>query len=522
MFGGVVDRITQRRVPLALGSLELSRHVERIVAVAPALLAVGTQDEHDEISSKINAQIERLDEFFGNLRRFDIDADTLKEIESDLNWLRLNLTNLDAMIAGQIASAEYMEEMVTDVSKSRLAINQLLAPGRSALDEQIVRLQRILENSATSEGDRIQRSADLAGVVSSSLLLHEVGAQVASIEEGLYQAAAAPKAKNLATVSTSLRQSVAILETLAHGLYAVDREGLLEEITKLQEFVTGRGGIVRTRQYDLDNIAHGQQLLGDAGQASRQLTAAIDQLVADAKGDIESASLDAESVQRFSTWVLIAAVALSLVSSTLIVWLYVGRNLIARLTALSNSMLAIAGGNLKADLPTGGKDEIGRMADALIVFRDTAVEVEETNLREIQETRRRLIDAIESISEGFSLFDSEDRLVLSNSMYSKFLYPGMDDVVTPGTPYESIIRRAAERGLITDAAGRIDEWVEWRLQQRRNPGEPHVQRRSSGTWIQVSERKTEDGGTVTVYTGITALNSQQPAGLVGDAMGRFG
>ena len=46
-------------------------------------------------------------------------------------------------------------------------------------------------------------------------------------------------------------------------------------------------------------------------------------------------------------------------------------------------MLAIAGGNLRAPLPAAGHDEIGRMAEALTVFRDTAVEVEEKNLREL-------------------------------------------------------------------------------------------------------------------------------------------
>ena len=47
--------------------------------------------------------------------------------------------------------------------------------------------------------------------------------------------------------------------------------------------------------------------------------------------DINTASLEAASVQRLSTGILIAVVALSLISSTLIVWLDVGRNLIARL-----------------------------------------------------------------------------------------------------------------------------------------------------------------------------------------------
>ena len=123
-------------------------------------------------------------------------------------------------------------------------------------------------------------------------------------------------------------------------------------------------------------------------------------------------------MRYINTNVLIGVVILSLVSSVLIVWLYVGRNLIARLTALSDSMLAIAGGNLRASLPApGGGDEIGRMAEALVVFRDTAIEVEETNLREIETARRRLIDAIENSSEGFAFYDPDDRLVLCNTRY---------------------------------------------------------------------------------------------------------
>ena len=63
------------------------------------------------------------------------------------------------------------------------------------------------------------------------------------------------------------------------------------------------------------------------------------------------------------------------------------------------------------------------MAEALRLFRDTAVEVEEKNLREVSEARQRLIDAIESISEGFALYDAGDRLVLCNSVYREILFP---------------------------------------------------------------------------------------------------
>jgi PAS domain S-box-containing protein len=136
-----------------------------------------------------------------------------------------------------------------------------------------------------------------------------------------------------------------------------------------------------------------------------------------------------------------------------------------------------------------------------------------TPLRRAEQARlrseKRLAEAIESISEGFACYDGEDRLVISNSCYRDLLYPGLDIDLSAGTTFESIARRAAERGYVRDAEGRIEEWLAERLRQHRNPGEPQVQRRSNGRWVMVSERRTDDGGTVAVYSDITELKQRE-------------
>jgi PAS domain S-box-containing protein len=119
-------------------------------------------------------------------------------------------------------------------------------------------------------------------------------------------------------------------------------------------------------------------------------------------------------------------------------------------------------------------------------------------------SEQRLSDAIETISEGFSLYDAEDRLVICNKAYGDLLYPGMG-TPTPGTPYETLIRSAAEQGLVEDAKGRVEAWVAERLARHRQAGEAHVQRRSDGRWIHINERRTAEGGTVAVYTNITEI-----------------
>jgi PAS domain S-box-containing protein len=119
-------------------------------------------------------------------------------------------------------------------------------------------------------------------------------------------------------------------------------------------------------------------------------------------------------------------------------------------------------------------------------------------------SEQRLSDAIESITEGFSLYDAEDRLIICNRAYGDLLYPGLG-VPERGTPFEALLRRTLAQGLIQEAKGREEDWVAERLARHRKPGEPHVQRRADGRWVQINERKTAEGGTVAVYTDITEI-----------------
>jgi adenylate cyclase len=124
------------------------------------------------------------------------------------------------------------------------------------------------------------------------------------------------------------------------------------------------------------------------------------------------------------------------------------------------------------------------------------------------ESERRLIEAIESISEGFALFDANDCLVLCNNRYRE-IYPGIVDVIVPGTPFEVIAGTNARRGHIREAVGRVDEWLKDRLAMHRNPAGPHLMELSDGRWVQISEQRTQAGGTVSVFTDVTELKRSE-------------
>ncbi|MBS0152876.1 MAG: anti-sigma factor antagonist [Nitrospira sp.] len=122
----------------------------------------------------------------------------------------------------------------------------------------------------------------------------------------------------------------------------------------------------------------------------------------------------------------------------------------------------------------------------------------------------RLIEAVESVPQWFALFDADDRLVICNRKYREVM-SGTGAQIQSGDLFESIVRRTAERGDIPAAMGNVEPWVRRRLEMHRNPVTPYIQYRSGGEWLQINERKTQDGGIVFIATDITALKNAEQA-----------
>jgi len=118
--------------------------------------------------------------------------------------------------------------------------------------------------------------------------------------------------------------------------------------------------------------------------------------------------------------------------------------------------------------------------------------------------RLRLLTAIESIREGFALFDTTDRLVLFNQRYLTF-WPGMADRIHCGMLFAEIVHLAIHHKCVLDAYRDPDGWINRRMQQHANSHGPSVHALSDGRWMQVNEKRTQDGGIVGIYTDITNL-----------------
>ena len=141
---------------------------------------------------------------------------------------------------------------------------------------------------------------------------------------------------------------------------------------------------------------------------------------------------------------------------------------------------------------------------ALDLLNASNAALEEAN-RETERARQNLADAIETVQEGFALFGPDDVLVMCNSRFCVHLSDVRPQLV-PGlgfADYVDLVSRSADLELPEGETAQS-----WAVQRRRQHLDRHVifnVRMRWDHWVQVSEHRTKDGGTVVLQTDVTDL-----------------
>jgi len=113
---------------------------------------------------------------------------------------------------------------------------------------------------------------------------------------------------------------------------------------------------------------------------------------------------------------------------------------------------------------------------------------------------RRLWDSINTIRDGFAVYDSGLKLVTANEAYLALF---ADAAAAPGIAYADVLRGAAESGRI-EIEGGVEAWMAAMLERfEQDPIEPKVLKFASGVWVRMVDRRARDGDMVTLVLDIT-------------------
>src|SRR5262249_6418797 len=137
---------------------------------------------------------------------------------------------------------------------------------------------------------------------------------------------------------------------------------------------TGKTGVFRLRQKELDATDYGQTVLDETRKLNVGLDISVQQLVESVQKETNASTFEARQEISYATTVMLAVGGATLIGSVLFVWRYVGGNILRRIRSLQHSMQLLSNGDLDSEIYRSSQnDEIAAMSDTLQVFRDNMI-----------------------------------------------------------------------------------------------------------------------------------------------------
>lgn len=145
--------------------------------------------------------------------------------------------------------------------------------------------------------------------------------------------------------------------------------------------------------------------------------------------------------------------------------------------------------------------DLGRALDLLNESNARLAEA----MREAETARQNLSNAIETVQEGFALFDREDRLVMCNSRFAMHM-PDVHAQLKPGLAFQDYVAMVSRSPHLALPEGEgAPDWAQGRMRRHKDRHVIFNVRMTGDHWVQVSEHRTADGGTVILQTDVTDI-----------------
>ena len=366
-FGDTLDLVVGRNIPAVTLAAQLAERGGGIIGTAPALSSAKDDAEREHVWQQLSARLEGMNVVLDAMAEGGSQSEGLKDFKDAVTALSANLRHLDTIVSHRLArtvqkeetierlrwaSADFLDEIEPMIDDTRFNISLALARGPQAGD--------------TLDGEMTKQRALFAINADGSLLAELIG-RTANIPG---KDALRSTELYFREIESRIDANFSLVETVPGAL------SLRQSIKDIQAFANGSRGLFSLQLQELKDLQTERNLL-IKNQALLEplhvlITQRVDEEIAAA---LNSAERSQVSIRQGRLW-LVIAVFVSLVVVSPFVWVYAGRGLVGRITRLDESMRIIADGDLSAEVPVGGEDEIADMAESLRTFRDTLSETQ--------------------------------------------------------------------------------------------------------------------------------------------------
>jgi len=302
--------LIEESVPTVASSMELSRSAERIIATADNLIAATTRERRNEVSTRMEPEVEALQTALTNLKESSAGSQILTLIEQLISLFESNLTELNSLVTRRLSASEQLADLRQLLFHTNDETQRLFAPWFQIIDMQVSHSLDQLRSLGPQTGT-LDASRELAASVAMDRPAQSTYRSFSAIIDELNRTATLSERQRLPIIQFQLRQALEDLRQMARELDAKLRPLFVTQLDTLETLAIGAASIPALRDKELELLGQAGQVIKENATLSARLANAVDQLVVQAGADVRTSTDSAIGVQRISAQVLRLIAALS-------------------------------------------------------------------------------------------------------------------------------------------------------------------------------------------------------------------
>jgi len=398
-----VGHISQKSMPSVVSALTLSRQAAMLTAAAPALASANTKRERSAEQARLQQMENELRSAIGMLESGELMApDRLASLKAVVDRLLKDLKLLDDAVGQRLDAAAARSEALGAIAKQRDAFGQRMIP---LVDDAVFDLTIDLDDfdrtaSPEAMGKTLKTLADVKFVTVQGLF--SLLAEINFVGGVLNEIGQAERGDQLVPLQDRFTASAARVRKQLSQIEKTDANAA-KALKPIADAILGYGagdkGLPALRRAELASQAAGEKALTSASRIAEELSGeiAVDVSSAETQNLITVGSLGemiASSKQH-----LLALSGISVAIALLVTYFVVYRGVVRPIAGLTGAMDRLAEKDWSIEVPSlGRKDEIGRMARTVDVFKANGLDNERLQ-REAADAQARELERQQELAE---------------------------------------------------------------------------------------------------------------------------
>ena len=399
------ENTLEHSVPTLISSQVLENQLARVFTLSDQLRRADASHQIPSLQSAIQNLKDEIRITVVNELELGLQVPSLKTLLIDVNLLADTVDELAPIRQEQILLDQSLKAHSKILASLRSAFNERIEPQTIELGTELALMSTIdVSEQELRETIDIQNELTALSFLVSTII--DIADQLSK------SGSVSIESISTSRVQHSFKSATQILITLENDEF---RKEIAVLVQQLHELIFGSAGIVDNLKSHIDLQVRFEEIRQRQSNVSQEISTIIKSIVSDTRSHITQSSSKFSATLLRTVLVLVLTGLLVVLTIALTAYIVIERQFNQRMSKLTESVLAIADGDVERKVDIEGSDEIGLMASALSVFKDNAKELLHSN-RELEQFAyaashdlRSPLRAIENLAQ-WTLEDSGDKL----------------------------------------------------------------------------------------------------------------